>query len=176
TAYSRYLRAANVSDAFVNVPGELPGMPATRPLTLISRLPGVTAAAPYLGLVGAPVVHGHITWSFLLSSLNGTLGREWYQQDKVTVLSGHLAPASSTQDVMVTPAIVRLLGAHVGGKFTYAFYQEGANGQPSGTPVYRSYRLTAVVDVPPALVDQADVADGTVFPPAATRQLLASCA
>jgi hypothetical protein len=174
TAYSRYLRAANVSDAFVNVPGELPGMPATRPLTLISRLPGVTAAAPYLGLVGAPVVHGHITWSFLLSSLNGTLDREWYQQDKLTVLSGRLAPASSTQDVMVTPAIVRLLGAHVGGQVTYAFYQEGANGQPSGTPVYRSYRLTAVVDVPPALVDQADVADGSIFPPAATHQLLAS--
>ncbi len=54
TAYGRYLRAANVSDAFVNVPGELPGMPATRPLTLISHLPGVTASAPYLGLVGAP--------------------------------------------------------------------------------------------------------------------------
>src|ERR1700735_3606459 len=173
TAYGRYLRAANVSDAFVNVPGQLPGMPATRPLTLISRLPGVTASAPYLGLVGAPVIHGHVTWSFLASSLNGTLDREWYEQDRLTVLAGRLAPADSTHDVMVTPAITRLLGAHVGGKITYAFFREGPAGLPSGPPVIRSYRLTAVVDVPPALVDQADVADGSIFPPAATHQLLA---
>ena len=174
TAYGRYLRAANVSDAFVNVPGKLPGMPATRPLTLISHLPGVTASAPYLGLLGAPVIHGHITWSFLAASLNGTLDREWYKQDRLTVLAGRLAPADSVHDVMVTPAIRRLLGAHVGGKITYAFFRAGPNGLPSGRPVIRSYRLTAVVDVPPALVDQADVADGSIFPPAATHQLLAS--
>src|SRR5580704_12098885 len=88
TAYGRYLRAASVSDAFVNVPGELPGMPATRPLTLISRLPGVMASAPYLGLAGAPVIHGHIHWGFLTASVNGTLDREWYQQDRLTVLAG----------------------------------------------------------------------------------------
>jgi MacB-like periplasmic core domain len=174
TAYGRYLRAANVSDAFVNVPGELPGMPATRPLTLISHLPGVTASAPYLGLLGAPVIHGHITWSFLASSLNGTLDREWYEQDRLTVLAGRLAPADSARDVMITPGIRRLLGAHVGGKITYAFFREGPTGLPSGRPVIRSYRLTAVVDAPPALVDQADVADGSIFPPAATHQLLAS--
>jgi putative ABC transport system permease protein len=173
TAYGRYLRSANVSDAAVNVPGKLPGMPATRPVTLISRLPGVTAAAPYLGLVGTPVIHGHLSWSFLTSSLNATLDREWYQQDKLTVLSGHLAPATSTRDMMVTPPIERLLGAHVGSKVTYAFYREG-NGQPIGAPVYRSFRLAAVVEVPPALVDEADASDGTVFTPATTHQLLAS--
>ena len=174
TAYGRYLRAANVSDAFVNVPGELPGVPATRPLTLISRLPGVIASAPYLGLIGAPVIHGHVHWSFLASSLNGTLNREWYQQDRLTVLAGKLAPADSAHDVMITPGISRLLGVHVGGTITYAFFRIGSTGEPSGPPVIRSYRLTGVVTVPPALVDQADVADGSIFPPAATRQLLAS--
>ena len=104
TAYGRYLRAANVSDAFVNVPGELPGMPATRPFTLISHLPGVTASAPYLGLAGAPVIHGHIRWSFMTADINGTLNREWYQQDRLTVVAGRLAPAGSTHDVMITPA------------------------------------------------------------------------
>ena len=173
TAYGRYLRAANVSDAFVNVPGELPGMPATRPLTLISHLPGVTASASYLGLLGAPVIHGHITWSFLAASLNGTLDREWYKQDRLTVLAGRLAPADSAHDVMITTGIRRLLGVRVGGKITYAFFREGSTGQPSGRPVIRSYRVTAVVAAPPALVDQADVADGSIFPPAATHQLLA---
>jgi hypothetical protein len=174
TAYARYLRAANVSDAFVNVPGQLAGMPATRPLTLISHLPGVTASAPYVGLLGTPVLHGHLYWSWLASSLNGTLNREFYQQDRVTVLAGHMAPADSTRDVMITPGIRRLLGVRLGGTVTYAFFREGADGAPSGPPVYRSYRLTAVVDVPPALVDQADAAEGSIFPPAATRQLLAS--
>jgi hypothetical protein len=174
TAYGRYLRAANVSDASVNVPGMLPGMPATRPLTLISRLPGVTAAASYLGLVGAPVIDGRVTWSFLASSLNASLSREWYQQDKLTVLSGHLVPETSTTDMMVTPAIERLLGAHVGSTVTFAFYREGRAGQPAGAPKYRSFRLSAVVEVPPALVDEADTSDGTVFTPAETRQLLDS--
>jgi cell division protein FtsX len=173
TAYGRYLRAANVSDAFVNVPGELPGMPATRPLTLISHLPGVTASAPYLGLLGTPLIHGHLRWSFLASSMNATLDREWYQQDRLTVLAGRLAPADSTHDVMITPGIQRLLGVHVGGKITYAFFREGPTGDPSGKPVIRSYRLTAIVDAPPALVDQADAAEGSILPPAATHQLLA---
>ena len=174
TAYGRYLRAANVSDAFVNVPGKLPGMPATRPITLISHLPGVTASAPYLGLAGAPVVHGRIRWSFLTADINGTLNREWYQQDRLTVLAGRLAPADSTRDVMITRAIARLLDARIGGEVTYALFHVGDNGQPSGPPVIRSYRLTAIVEVPPALVDQSDAAEGSILPPAATHQLLAS--
>jgi cell division protein FtsX len=174
TAYGRYLRAANVSDAFVNVPGKLPGMPATRPLTLISHLPGVTASAPYLGLAGAPVIHGRISWAFLTSDINGTLGREWYQQDRLTVVAGRLAPPDSTRDVMITPAIARLLGAHVGGKITYALFRVGSAGEPSGPPVIRSYRLAAIVEAPPALVDQADADEGSILPPAATRQLLAT--
>jgi hypothetical protein len=174
TAYGRYLRAANVSDAFVNVPGELPGMPATRPLTLISRLPGVTASAPYLGLAGAPVIHGRLRWSFLTASLNGTLDREWYQQDRLTVVAGRLAPADATREVMITPAIARLLGVRVGGTITYAFFHIGASGVPAGKPALRSYRLAAIVEAPPALVDQADAAEGSILPPAATHQLLAS--
>jgi hypothetical protein len=173
TAYGRYLRADNVSDAFVNVPGVLPGMPATRPITLLSHLPGVTASAPYLGLAGAPVIHGHVRWSFLTASINGTLDREWYQQDRLTVLAGRLAPADSTHEVMITPAIEQLLGVPVGGTITYAFFRLDGNGEPTGKPVIRSYRLAAIVTVPPALVDQADAAEGSILPPAATHQLLA---
>ena len=174
TAYGRYLRAANVSDAFVNVPGKLPGMAATRPLTLISRLPGVTASAPYLGLAAAPLIDGRPRWSFLLASMNGTLNREWYQQDRLTVLAGRLAPPDATGDVMITPGIRQLLGVHVGGTITYAFFRIAADGEPSGRPLIKTYRLTAIVEAPPALVDQADAAEGAILPPAATRQLLAS--
>src|SRR5215831_13306974 len=72
TAYQRYLAAINASDVFVNVPGQLPGMPATRPYELISALPGVVAHAAYIGLSGLPLVHGKPDNSFLVNSLNGS--------------------------------------------------------------------------------------------------------
>src|SRR6266700_4009183 len=50
TAYNRYLVSVNASDVFVNVPGTLPGMAATRPVTLISSLPGGISHSPYIGL------------------------------------------------------------------------------------------------------------------------------
>ena len=103
TAYGRYLRTANVSDAFVNVPGQA-AWDARYPAVHADLAPaGVTASAPYLGLAGAPVIHGHIRWSFMTADINGTLNREWYQQDRLTVVAGRLAPADSTHDVMITP-------------------------------------------------------------------------
>ena len=38
-------------------------------------------------------------------------------------------------------------------------------------PVTRSFRVAALVDVPPVLVDQADIGEGAIVPPGATRQL-----
>jgi hypothetical protein len=173
TAYGRYLAASNVSDVFVNVPGKPPGMPELRPITLISALPGVTSHAAYLGLNGAPVLHGRVDRSFLTNSVNGILDREWYRQDRLTVLAGRVPPLGSTSDVMLTPGVARLLDAHIGGTVTYSFRRVNADGVPAGRPMIRSYRLAAIVDVPPALVDQSDQAEGSILPAGATRQLLA---
>ena len=60
TAYGRYLVFINASDVFVNVPGKLPGMPTTRPVALISSLPGVVSHAAYIGLSGLPVAR--LSW------------------------------------------------------------------------------------------------------------------
>jgi hypothetical protein len=95
TAYGRYLASINASDAFVNVPGNLPGMPATRPVTLISSLPGVISHAAYIGLNGVPVVHGRVDNSFLTNSVNGSLDGEYFSQDRATVLAGRPPPAGS---------------------------------------------------------------------------------
>jgi hypothetical protein len=173
TAYGRYLAASNVSDVFVNVPGKPPGMPELRPISLISALPGVTSHAAYLGLNGAPVLHGRVDRSFLTNSVNGILDREWYRQDRLTVVAGRVPPLASTGDVMLTPDVARLLGAHIGGEVTYVFRRVNAAGVPEGRPMTRSYRLAAIVDVPPALVDQSDQAEGSILPAGATRQLLA---
>jgi hypothetical protein len=72
SAYGRYLTSVKASDAFVNVPGVLPGMAAAQPITLISQLPGVTSSAPYLGMDANPVVHGKVDDSFLTDDLTGS--------------------------------------------------------------------------------------------------------
>ena len=56
---------------------------------------------------------------------------------------------------------------------TYAFQPVDASGQPEGRAFTRSYRVAAIAEVPPALVDQTDEAEGTILPPGATRELLA---
>ena len=173
TAYDRYLTAINASDVFVNVPGALPGMPVTRPITLISSLPGVVAHAAYIGVNGYPVVHGKPDYSFETDSVNGSLDGEYFSQDRATVLAGALPPAGSTTTVVLTPATARMFGTHVGGTVQYQFSQRTARGQPVGKPFIRSYRVAAIAEIPPALVDQSDEAEGSVLPPGATRQLLA---
>ena len=171
-AYERYLTAINASDVGVNVPGQLPGMAATRPYELISSLPGVIAHAAYIGLSGVPLVHGKPDNSFLVNSLNGSLDGEYFSQDRATVLAGRLPPQGSTSTVVLTPAIAKALGTGVGGTVSYKFQPVGVQREPAGKPFTRSFRVAAIVEVPPALTDESDQAEGSIFPPGATRQLL----
>jgi FtsX-like permease family len=172
TAYGRYLAAINASDVFVNVPGWLPGMPATRPYQLISALPGVVAHAAYIGLSGVPLVHGKPEDSFLVNSLNGSLDGEYFSQDRATVLAGRLPPQDSASTVVLTPAVAKAFGTGVGGTVRYQFQPVDAQQKPAGQPFTRSFRVAAIVEVPPALVDESDQEEGSIFPPGATRQLL----
>src|SRR6478672_1320427 len=171
-AYERYLTAINASDVGVNVPGQLPGMAATRPYELIASLPGVIAHAAYIGLSGVPLVHGKPDNSFLVNSLNGSLDGEYFSQDRATVLAGRLPPQGSTSTVVLTPAIAKAFGTGVGGTVSYRFQPVGPEQQPTGKPFTRSFRVAAIVEVPPALTDESDQAEGSIFPPGATRQLL----
>jgi len=172
TAYGHYLAAINASDVFVNVPGSLPGMSATRPYELISALPGVVAHAAYIGLSGVPLVHGKPVNSFLVNGLNGSLDGEYFGQDRATVLAGRLPPQGSTSTVVLTPATAEALGTGVGGTVSYMFQPVDAQRRPGGKPFTRSFRVAAIVSVPPALVDESDQEEGSIFPPGATRQLL----
>jgi ABC-type lipoprotein release transport system permease subunit len=172
TAYGRYLASINASDVFVNVPGSFPGMPATRPVTLISSLPGVISHAAYIGLNGLPVVHGKVDNSFLTNSVNGSLDREYFSQDRATVLAGRLPPQGSTSTVVLTPTIAKLFGTGIGGTVSYLFRPLNAQGQPVGRSFTRSYRVAAIAEIPPALVDESDQAEGSILPLGATRQLL----
>jgi ABC-type lipoprotein release transport system permease subunit len=171
-AYGRYLQASRASDMLVNVPGLLPGMAALAPTQRISHLPGVESAAPYIGLNCVPVVHGHLKFGFLTNGMDGSLG-EYFSQDKLTVLAGHLPPASATHQIILSPNVARVFGVGVGGTVTYRFDNQygGTFPQPPVPPVTRSFRVAAIVDVPPVLVDQSDTGEGAIVPPGATRQL-----
>ena len=173
TAYGRYLSASNVSDVFVNVSGRLPGMSATQSLSLISSLRGEVDHAAYLGLNGAPLVRGRVVHSFLTGSVNGSLDGEFFRQDRLTVVAGRLPEQASTSQIVLTPLVARMFRIGVGGRVTYAFRPVGASGNPMGRVFTRSYRVAAVAEVPPALVDQTDEAEGAILPPGATRALLA---
>lgn len=113
------------------------------------------------------MVHGHIVDSFLTNDLSGSTGT-YFSQDRMTVLAGRRPAVGSTDEIALSPAIARLFGVGAGGKVTYAF------GGPGGTrPVMRTFRVTAIADIPPVLVDQSDQTQAAVLPPGATRQLLA---
>ena len=173
TAYGRYLTASRVSDVFVNVSGRLPGLSLTAPVTLISGLPGVRSHAAYIGLNGVPVIDGHPDPAFLTAAVNGSLDGEWFRQDRATVVAGHLPPLAATDQIVLTRGVARLFHAEVGSRVTYSFQPVDLSGSPSGRPFQRSFRVAALAEIPPALVDQSDEVEGGVLPPGATRQLLA---
>ena len=155
SAYGRYLTSTNVSDAFVNVPGAIPGMPLTRPITLISKLPGVVASASYLGLEDDPVVHGRIDDSHLSNALIGSYTGSFFRQDRMTVLAGRLPAVNATNQIALTPRIASLFGVWVGGEVTYAFSNAfgppgarqallTAEGAPTGSPTSSSQASQAL--------------------------------
>jgi hypothetical protein len=170
TAYGRYLTASNASDALINIPGALPGMPLLRPIQLISHLPGVVSSAAYIGLNAYPIVGGKLRPSFLTNGLNASLDGLYFRQDKMTVVAGRLPQLSATRQIVITPQIAKQFHVGVGGTLTYLFKSATSGG---AAPLTRSFRVAAIVLVPPVLVDQADEDQGAVLPPGATRQLLA---
>jgi FtsX-like permease family len=180
SAYSRYLASINASDAMVNIPGLVPGIPVTRPMTLISHLPGVSQSAVYLGMDASPVLGGKVDDAFQTNDVTGTLssssfGADGFSQDKMTVLAGRLPGTGSTNQVALTAGIAARFGVGVGSRVTYLF-SNGDNpspGLPRAGPVRRTFRVAAIVAVPPVLTDQSDAVNATVLPPGATRQLIA---
>ena len=180
SAYSRYLASTNASDAVVNIPGLVPGIPVMRPMTLISHLPGVSQSAVYIGMDAYPVLGGKVDDAFQTNDVTGTLssssfGADGFSQDKMTVLAGRLPSTGSTNQVVLTPGIAARFGVGVGSTVTYLFSNGGnpSPGIPSVRPVRRTFRVAAIVAVPPVLTDQADAVNATVLPPGATRELIA---
>jgi FtsX-like permease family len=172
SAYGRYLASINASTVMIDVPGPL--LPL---ITHIEHLPGASSSAAWLGLNATPIVDGKPDPSFLTDALAGSLDGEYFRQDKLTVLAGHLPPAGATDEVVLTPGLAHDFGVGVGGHVTWEF-QRGifTNGLPADTRPVNAGRQTfvvaAIATAPPALADEFDQTESGLLPPAATARYL----
>jgi hypothetical protein len=172
TAYGRYLASVNASTVMIDVPGPL--LPVIRH---IEQLPGVSSSGAWLGLNATPIIDGKPDDSFLIDSLAGSLDGEYFRQDKVTVLAGHLPPAGATDEVVLTPDLARDFGVGVGGHVTWDFSRGiFKNGLPTDAPPVdagrQSFVVAAIATAPPVLGDEFDDTESALLAPAATARFL----
>ena len=164
SAYGRYLRSVNASDVMVNVPG--PILPLIRD---IEAEPGVLSSAAWIGLDAQPVIGGKIDPDFQTDGIAGSLDGEFYRQDKLTVLAGKLPPASSTDELILTPQLALHFHLTVGDRMTWQFFQPLNNNKSAGRS---TFTVAAIADLSPALVDDFDAVETAILPPAATARYL----
>ena len=172
TAYGRYLASINASTVMIDVPGPL--LPV---IQHIEHLPGASSSAAWLGLNATPVIDGKPDDAFLTGAVAGSLDGEYFREDKVTVLAGHLPPAGATDEVVLTPGLARDFGVGVGGHVTWEFARGVfKNGLPTDAPpVYagrQSFVVAAIGAAPPVLGDEFDDTESALLPPAATARFL----
>ena len=172
TAYGRYLASINASTVMIDVPGPL--LPVIKH---IEQLPGASSSAAWLGLNATPIIDGKPDDSFQVGSIAGSLDGEYFRQDKVTVLDGHLPPAGATDEVVLTPGLARDFGVGVGGHVTWDFSRGiFKNGLPTDAPPVdagrQSFVVAAIGAAPPVLGDEFDDTESALLPPAATAQFL----
>ena len=172
SAYGRYLQSVNASDVMVDVPG-----PFLSVIKAIERAPSSVSSAAWIGVGANPVIRGKVDDSFLTNALTGSLDGEFYRQDKVTVLAGKLPPPTAVGEIILTQSMAdafRRQGTQfrVGDRMTWQFYRQLPTSQ-SPIPAGRTtFRIAAIVNTSPALVDQFDDTTSAILTPAATEQIL----
>jgi FtsX-like permease family len=159
SAYGRYLQSVHASDVMVNIPS-----PDMSLIAKVEHLPGVRSSAAWAGLDANPVVHGRVDDSFLTDAVSGSVDGGFYRQDTLSVLRGRLPRPASTNEIALTPGIAKLFGVGVGGTVRYQLY-DAKTQKVVGSA---RFRVTAVVEAPPALVDQFDETEGAFLSRAAT--------
>src|SRR3984957_15650613 len=161
SAYGRYLTTIRASDVMVNIPS-----PDTSLIAKVEQLPGVRTGAAWAGLDANPGVRGRVDDSFLTDAVSSGVDGAFYRQDTLTVVSGRLPRPASSNEIALTPGIARLFGVGVGATVHYQLY-DAKTQKAIGSA---SFRVTAVVEAPPALVDQFDEMEGAFLSPAAAAR------
>lgn len=134
----------------------------------IAALPGVESSATYLGLSAFPVLDGQVVEDFRYTGVFGSLDGRFFTQDRATVVDGRLPRLDATDEIAFTPVQARFMKAGVGDSVTYLYRNNETQAELART----RYKLVGIVRLPPVLVDEYDIIDGAVLPPAATRERL----
>jgi hypothetical protein len=174
SAYGRYLESVKDSNVMVDVPG--PILPVIK---AIEHAPQAVSSAAWIGVAGDPVIRGKVDPGFQTNGLTGSLDGEFYKQDKVTVLAGKLPPPGAADEIMLTQSEADAFWQQyrvrfrVGDLMTWQLYA----GEPtSDAPIRKTeqvtYRIAAIVNISPALVDGYDAASAALLTAAATQRIL----
>lgn len=137
----------------------------------IAKLLGVQGSATYLGLNGYPIVDGKVVTDFRYTGVFGSLDGRYLTQDIVTVDEGRLPRAEATDEVLLTPGVADFFRVGVGDEVTYRYkgISDTGDGKDLGQ---NTYTVVGLVRVPPVLVDEYDIIEGAIIPPAATEERL----
>ena len=189
SAFPAYLAATHASDLRVQTyyVSSLSGLGGAGITDRLARLPQVTAvaSAPNLLIVplgpnGEPLASA-VTDDYV-SGL-GSVGGEYFSQDRVTPVEGSMANPASDNEMVATPEAAKISGWKLGqsvafGALTTAQVAAGANPATAKPAMRFSAKLVGLVAFPTQIVnDDVDrFPTYVLFTPALTRRLHASLA
>ncbi|MBA2496514.1 MAG: hypothetical protein H0V33_05370 [Acidimicrobiia bacterium] len=170
STFAAYERQNRLSHVAVNT--FVPDLDRVRAL---AELPGVETSATWLGLDGYPVFDGEVIRDFRYTGVFGSYDGRFLTQDIATVVSGRLPRLDAVDEVVLTPAHAEFFGVGVGDEITYHYEGRPDDpGDPSTDLGESTYRIVGIVELPPVLVDEYDIIQGAVLPPAATAERIDS--
>ena len=144
SSYPTFLAKTNPSDMDIDLGPYNPAL-----LQKIRRLPQVKAIESYVAANLAPVSPaGRIAPSGFQSGLQveSSVDGLYFNQDKITILTGRMADPSRADEVVVDQFAAQLYGYHVGQVLRYGIFtnaQLGASQFPT-TPAYKVINLRIV--------------------------------
>ena len=180
SSFNDFLASTNPSDMSVLLPG--PNL--TSDLSRLPEVRHVAAVQFYLvtfpiGSNGAPRFNGPIDTGDVATV--GSLGAEYFRQDKVAVVQGRMANPRKADEFVSTAAAERLMGWHVGQSIPMYFYSIAqASGDLGLAKVKPKLRITehlvgTVVLNGQVVLDEVDrYPTLMIFTPAITDPLVAS--
>ncbi len=189
SAFPAYLAATNASDLRLqtyDITDEY-GFGGANLTERLERLPEVTAVASAPDLLIVPLGrNGRVLASSALNddvSAIGSVGGEYFSQDRVTVAQGHMADPRSPDEMVATAESAKIAGWHIGetvelGAMSTSQIAAGANPNTAKPAVRFSAKLVGVVLFASQIVND----DVDRFPtyvlmtPALTRRLQVSTA
>ncbi len=139
-------------------------VPSLTRVGAIARLPGVRSSATYVGLNAFPVVDGKVVRDFRYTGVFASLDGRFFTQDRATVVAGRLPHEDARTELALSPKVATRFGVRVGDRINYRFEATRSKRVDDTT-----FRIVGIVKLPPVVVDENDIIEGAVLPPAATR-------